>query len=101
MARTPGGDESHQPDSEERAAGFIPAGMNSAARKERGPRRSAAMDGEEAHHENLSPSRRKAVFLDRDGVINRNVVRGNITHPPDCVEDFELLPGVIEAAQRL
>ncbi|MBI1915741.1 MAG: HAD family hydrolase [Planctomycetes bacterium] len=59
------------------------------------------MDGEGTHHENLSPCRRKAVFLDRDGVINRNIVRGNVTHPPDRVEDFELLPGVLETAQRL
>jgi D-glycero-D-manno-heptose 1,7-bisphosphate phosphatase len=43
----------------------------------------------------------RAVFLDRDGVINRNLVRGNVTHPPDRVEDFELLPGVVEAARRL
>jgi len=43
----------------------------------------------------------RAVFLDRDGVINRNIVRGTVTHPPDRVEDFELLPGVVEAARRL
>jgi D-glycero-D-manno-heptose 1,7-bisphosphate phosphatase len=43
----------------------------------------------------------RAVFLDRDGVINRNVLRGNVTHPPDRVEDFELLPSVVEAAQQL
>jgi D-glycero-D-manno-heptose 1,7-bisphosphate phosphatase len=50
------------------------------------------MDGETTKH---------AVFLDRDGVINRNVVRGGVTHPPDRVEEFELLPGVLEAARRL
>src|SRR5262249_13357449 len=57
------------------------------------------MDGEETPHENLPPCRRKAVFLDRDGVINRNVVRDNVTHPPDRIEDFELLPGVLERAR--
>lgn len=49
----------------------------------------------------LSPWQRKAVFLDRDGVINRNVVRGGVTQPPDTIEDFELLPGVLEAVRRL
>ena len=44
---------------------------------------------------------RRAVFLDRDGVINRTVIRGGVSHPPDAVEDFRFLPGVIEAAHRL
>ncbi len=37
----------------------------------------------------------KAVFLDRDGTINREV--GHLTR----AEDFELLPGVAEAVRRL
>jgi D-glycero-D-manno-heptose 1,7-bisphosphate phosphatase len=44
---------------------------------------------------------RRAVFLDRDGVINRTVVRDGVTHPPDSPEGFEFLPGVVEAAHRL
>jgi D-glycero-D-manno-heptose 1,7-bisphosphate phosphatase len=44
---------------------------------------------------------RAAVFLDRDGVINRSLVRGNVTHPPSTPEEFEFLPGVAEACQRL
>ena len=43
----------------------------------------------------------QAVFLDRDGVLNRTFVRGGVSHPPDCLEEFELLPGVVTAARRL
>jgi D-sedoheptulose 7-phosphate isomerase len=37
---------------------------------------------------------RPAVFLDRDGVINRAVVRNGKPHPPAGLEEFELMPGV-------
>jgi D-glycero-D-manno-heptose 1,7-bisphosphate phosphatase len=43
----------------------------------------------------------KAVFLDRDGVINRVFVRNGVTHPPAHPGEFELLPGVAQAARRL
>jgi D-glycero-D-manno-heptose 1,7-bisphosphate phosphatase len=43
----------------------------------------------------------RAVFLDRDGVINRAVVRGGKPYPPATVEEFELLPGVEEACAIL
>jgi D-glycero-D-manno-heptose 1,7-bisphosphate phosphatase len=46
-------------------------------------------------------SLRRAVFLDRDGVINRAEIRGQRPHPPDRLEDLDLLPGVVEAAQAL
>jgi D-glycero-D-manno-heptose 1,7-bisphosphate phosphatase len=46
-------------------------------------------------------SGRPAVFLDRDGVINRAVIRGGRPYPPARLEDFELLPGVVEAAADL
>ncbi|HEY7427651.1 MAG TPA: HAD family hydrolase [Gemmataceae bacterium] len=42
-----------------------------------------------------------AVFLDRDGVLNQVFVRGGVTHPPACVEEFALLPGAVEAVRRL
>jgi D-glycero-D-manno-heptose 1,7-bisphosphate phosphatase len=45
--------------------------------------------------------KRRAVFLDRDGVINRAIVRDGIPYPPACLADFELLPGVMEAMRRL
>ena len=42
-----------------------------------------------------------AVFLDRDGVINRTVFRDGETRPPATLADFELLHGVPEALRRL
>lgn len=44
---------------------------------------------------------RRAVFLDRDGVLNRAMVREGKPHPPDSVADVEILPGVEEALLRL
>jgi D-glycero-D-manno-heptose 1,7-bisphosphate phosphatase len=43
----------------------------------------------------------RAVFLDRDGVINRAFIRAGKSFPPDRLEDFEILPGVAEACARL
>lgn len=43
----------------------------------------------------------RAVFLDRDGVINRVFVRDGVVHPPQRPADFELLPGVEEAVRLL
>jgi D-glycero-D-manno-heptose 1,7-bisphosphate phosphatase len=42
-----------------------------------------------------------AVFLDRDGVINRSVVREGVPHPPDNLGEVEILPGVREAMDLL
>jgi D-glycero-D-manno-heptose 1,7-bisphosphate phosphatase len=44
---------------------------------------------------------RRAVFLDRDGVINRVVVRNGKPHPPSSPKDFELYDDVIDACARL
>ena len=44
---------------------------------------------------------KRAVFLDRDGVINRSVVRDGKPYPPATLAEFELLPGVEEACARL
>ena len=44
---------------------------------------------------------KRAVFLDRDGVINRAIVRDGKPYPPVRVEEFELLPGVAEACVKL
>lgn len=44
---------------------------------------------------------RRAVFLDRDGVINRPVIRGGKPYPPATDQELEVLPGVPEALARL
>jgi D-glycero-D-manno-heptose 1,7-bisphosphate phosphatase len=49
----------------------------------------------------VDKERRCAVFLDRDGVINRAVVRNGRPYPPDRLEDLEVLPGVPDALARL
>ncbi|RJF76893.1 HAD family hydrolase [Azospirillum cavernae] len=50
------------------------------------------------------PSRRPpqaAVFLDRDGVVNRAILRAGKPYPPDRLEDLDILPGVPEAIAAL
>lgn len=42
---------------------------------------------------------RRAVFLDRDGVINRAFVRDGVSYPPQTLDEVELLPGVQEALE--
>ena len=42
-----------------------------------------------------------AIFLDRDGVLNRTAIIEGVPHPPDSVHDLELLPGVVEAVAQL
>ena len=42
-----------------------------------------------------------AVFLDRDGVINRAFVHGGRPYPPARLEDVEILSGTISSIQRL
>jgi D-glycero-D-manno-heptose 1,7-bisphosphate phosphatase len=44
---------------------------------------------------------KRAVFLDRDGVLNRAIVRNGIPYPPGCLEEVEIIPGVPEALARL
>jgi hypothetical protein len=43
----------------------------------------------------------RAVFLDRDGVLNRPYLRDGVSHPPSSVDELEILPGVPEALDRL
>ena len=43
----------------------------------------------------------RAVFLDRDGVLNRPVVRDGLSFPPARLDDFELYPDVIEGCAKL
>ncbi len=44
---------------------------------------------------------RRAVFLDRDGVLNRTYVHNGIARPPASAADLEILPGVPEALALL
>ena len=43
----------------------------------------------------------KAVFLDRDGVLNRAIVRGGKPYPPAGLAELEILPDVPEALAAL
>ena len=43
----------------------------------------------------------RAVFLDRDGVINRPLIRWGRPYPPTSLDEFELLPGVPKACAAL
>ncbi len=49
----------------------------------------------------LSAPSRKAVFLDRDGVINRTTMRDGKPRPPAGVTEVEILPRVDEALEKL
>jgi D-glycero-D-manno-heptose 1,7-bisphosphate phosphatase len=43
----------------------------------------------------------RAVFLDRDGVINRPVVRAGRPYPPDSLAQLEIFPDVPQALRAL
>jgi D-glycero-D-manno-heptose 1,7-bisphosphate phosphatase len=43
----------------------------------------------------------RAVFLDRDGVINRSFVRSGRPYPPSNLEELEILPGVSDGLVEL
>jgi D-glycero-D-manno-heptose 1,7-bisphosphate phosphatase len=47
------------------------------------------------------PALSRAVFLDRDGVINRSWVRDGKPYAPTSLAEFEILPGVVEAIAAL
>src|SRR5690349_11538931 len=49
----------------------------------------------------MTRSLKPAVFIDRDGVINRTFVRDGVSYPPYTLAEFEILPGVAEALDRL
>jgi D-glycero-D-manno-heptose 1,7-bisphosphate phosphatase len=44
---------------------------------------------------------RSAVFLDRDGTLNKQIIRNGRPYPPEKAEDFELFPDVVEGCARL
>jgi D-glycero-D-manno-heptose 1,7-bisphosphate phosphatase len=43
----------------------------------------------------------KAVFLDRDGVLNRSIVRDGVPHPPAGLDELEIYPDAAEALRRI
>ena len=43
----------------------------------------------------------KAVFLDRDGVINRALIRDGRPYPPNSLDELEILPGVLKSLSIL
>lgn len=43
----------------------------------------------------------RGVFLDRDGVINRAMIKDGRPYPPCTLKELEILPGVSEALVRL
>lgn len=45
--------------------------------------------------------KRRAVFLDRDGVINKAFLKQGCPHPPSSCADLEILPGVPESLSLL
>jgi D-glycero-D-manno-heptose 1,7-bisphosphate phosphatase len=49
----------------------------------------------------VTPPTKRAVFLDRDGVLNRAEVRNGLPYPPAGAEDVAVLPGVEVACRRL
>ncbi|MEO8726947.1 MAG: HAD family hydrolase [Acidobacteriaceae bacterium] len=44
---------------------------------------------------------KKAVFLDRDGVLNRAYLREGKPHPPDSIDQLQVFDGVRESLVRL
>ena len=43
----------------------------------------------------------RAVFLDRDGVLNAPVIRNGLPYPPQTLEEFHIYPEAPEACARL
>ena len=44
---------------------------------------------------------RRAVFLDRDGVLNRAIMRGGRPFPPAGIAELELVPNALQALELL
>jgi histidinol phosphatase-like enzyme len=46
---------------------------------------------------------KKAIFLDRDGTINKLKFNQDLNElePPHCPEDFEMIEGAVEAMKNL
>lgn len=44
---------------------------------------------------------KRAVFLDRDGVLNLPIIKDGLSYPPSRLEDFHLYPDVLDACRAL
>ena len=44
---------------------------------------------------------RRAIFLDRDGVLNKAIVHDGKPYPPKDLSEVEILPHVVESVQQL
>ncbi len=44
--------------------------------------------------------RNKALFWDRDGVLNKAYIVEGKSYPPKTLEEFQLLPGVVEGLEK-
>ena len=44
---------------------------------------------------------KKAIFLDRDGVINKTIIEDGLPSSPNSIDELEILPGVKESILRL
>src|SRR5262249_5841538 len=49
----------------------------------------------------LAASKRRAVFLDRDGVLNEAIVRNGRPHPPTRPDELKIIPEAGAALRRL
>lgn len=43
----------------------------------------------------------RAVFLDRDGIINQSVVKNGKPFPPDSLESLQWVPQILESCEKL
>ncbi len=48
-----------------------------------------------------SKIKNKAIFLDRDGVLNKAIIKNSKPYPPSKIEELEILPGVFEGIELL
>lgn len=47
------------------------------------------------------PLRASTIFLDRDGIINRSVIKDGKPYPPFSVGELEIIPGAITSIENL